>query len=209
MPEIWPEDEDKPQNVGIEIAVESSDQSLSTADTSPEVPLDPKPPSAQPPCPAKVVGQRSYLIGKPISASHSPTGRGTKGFIGYDLEASRLVFIKDCWRADARGVHPELKIYSKFKKLGVQYVATAIGGGDVGGPAAQVSLTQDFMDRRDRPTRRIHYRLVLEDVGRSFDTYDDSNEMVIATAQAFIGAGICNVSSDLGLTITQVIAKHG
>lgn len=197
MPKSCPEDKDEAHDAGTELA----DLSLPTAITSADLPLGPQPPSAQ--------TQQSYLIREPIAASSSPTGRGTKGYIGYHLEANCLVFIKDCWRADVRGVHPELEIYSKFKEAGVRYVAEAIGGGDVEGTAAQVTLTQDFMEDANCPARRIHYHVVLKDVGRPLQTYEDSFQMAVAICYALMGAKACSPQFDTCLIVPQVITKHG
>ncbi len=88
----------------------------------------------------------AFLIGKHRVASGSPTGRGPKGFITFLLDAGHegLYFLKDSWRADSKHIHPELEVYQRLKASGVtQGVATAVAGGDVGGPNAQCTETRN------------------------------------------------------------------
>ncbi|KAL4243689.1 hypothetical protein ABKN59_011161 [Abortiporus biennis] len=73
----------------------------------------------------------SFLIGRPLTASHSPTGRGTRCFAAYSKKEDRLVFLKDLWRLDNPNVRPELEIYSELHRHAVECIATPICGGDV------------------------------------------------------------------------------
>lgn len=150
-------------------------------------------------------GKRYLLVSKPQEASESFTGRGTKGFVAYDLEGKRLVWLKDCWRVDSEGskvpVHPEHETYAKLKSHNVQFVATAICGGDVKshsrsetpgteasgplGPIPQKTLNQQWVvDFRPK----IHYRLVLKEIGRELETYSDSSfELCDFVFHAYLG----------------------
>lgn len=139
--------------------------------------------SSQPP------PSRQFLIGKYLSASHSLTGRATRGYIAFDIEKERLVFLKDYWRPDADGVHPELDVYARLKQNNVRFVATAIGGGDVGGSRAQLTGTQELIPEPKRPKARIHYRVLLEQVGQPLEKYYNSYFMLAFVAHALIGMG--------------------
>ncbi|EKM50224.1 uncharacterized protein PHACADRAFT_188541 [Phanerochaete carnosa HHB-10118-sp] len=65
----------------------------------------------------------------PADITSSLTGRGGKGYIAYDVDRRRLVFIKEYWRADHPTVHPEVEVYKRLRGAGVTKVATAIAGG--------------------------------------------------------------------------------
>ena len=73
----------------------------------------------------------SYLIGKHIVASFSPTGRGTKGYVAFNLKNARLCFLKDYWRPSSAQIRSELEIYKRLHDNNVRRIATALGGGDV------------------------------------------------------------------------------
>lgn len=56
---------------------------------------------------------RAFLVGLPRHATRSPTGRGGKGFVAYDLDnaTERCVFLKDYWYALGESVwHPETEV---------------------------------------------------------------------------------------------------
>ena len=85
-------------------------------------------------------------------------------------------------------VHPELEVYKRLQEKKVQYIATAIGGGNVGEPDAQRTVTQEYMsDRDDIPAERLHNRLVIEELGRALDTYELSMDMIVAISHALEG----------------------
>ncbi|KAJ3558956.1 hypothetical protein NM688_g624 [Phlebia brevispora] len=125
-----------------------------------------------------------FLIGRECSGTDSPTGRATKGFVAYRLANKNLVFLKDFWRPDAKSAVSELDTYERLKKAEVPYVATAIAGGDVGGSGAQRTINQDQFVGPRRPSKRIHHRIVLLQVGRHLETYTYSVEMIIVVYQA-------------------------
>ncbi|KAA1470542.1 hypothetical protein DENSPDRAFT_928930 [Dentipellis sp. KUC8613] len=111
-----------------------------------------------------------FLVGIPIYATASPTGRGTKIFVAYDIVRRRLVVLKDSWIAD--DTHPELEVYEELKHHEVKYVATAIAGGFVG---EQVTALQE---RQERIPRRRHYRLVTLELGRKLKMFKDQRELI-------------------------------
>ncbi|TFY59072.1 hypothetical protein EVG20_g7925 [Dentipellis fragilis] len=121
----------------------------------------------------------TYLIGKHTAGTISPTGRCTKGYVALDVDRNSLVFVKGFWCSRAPGVRRELEIYKVLKDKGVEHVATALAGGDVGGHEGQLTITQDFIeDQSKSPSRaaRFHYRVVLQQVGRPLETYESHYE---------------------------------
>ncbi|GJE90362.1 hypothetical protein PsYK624_064930 [Phanerochaete sordida] len=127
-----------------------------------------------------------YLVGKFRFGTRSPTGRGGKGYIAYDVDRGRLVFLKDYWCARAKGIHPELAIYKVLKEKNVRFVATAIAGGDV---EDQVTASHNhYTGSGRRPAERFHHRVVVWQVGRPLETYiQGGKRLVLYVAQAVIG----------------------
>ena len=117
----------------------------------------------------------SYLIGKPCSSHYSPFGRGTKGYIAWHLEKRRWVFLKDMWKDVSNQVHSELEVYKRLKQNNVRCVPTAIGGGTCG----SITDAQDlFPSAAPRPAR-VHTRLVLLQVARPLEDYQDAKHLIL------------------------------
>ncbi|EKM57032.1 uncharacterized protein PHACADRAFT_183570 [Phanerochaete carnosa HHB-10118-sp] len=134
--------------------------------------------------------QRTYLIGKPVTTRSSPTGRCTRGYMAFEVEMRRMVFLKDQWRAAPR--RPELDVYRRLHsriqdESSRKYIATPIAGGDIDG---QRTDSQDFMnhlDSRLRPVERVHTRLITKEIGRPLETYHGSYELIKFVRHAFTG----------------------
>ncbi|TFY58750.1 hypothetical protein EVG20_g8035 [Dentipellis fragilis] len=129
----------------------------------------------------------SYLVGKPFTAPKSPTGRGTKTFAAYSIDAKRLVFLKDTWIADTEGVHPELETYKKLKLHGVKHVATAIAGGYVDNQEIQSQRHMIEKPNQTRQSGRKHYRFITLELGRRLETYTDQKELIQAVDDSLRG----------------------
>lgn len=130
---------------------------------------------------------KPYLVGKPSTYCCSPTGRATRGYVAYSVHHKHLVFLKDAWRANCDEIHPEIETYTILNRKGVCYVPTALGGGDVGSPSPQRTITQRYLEESDAPLERLHSRLILKELGRPLDTYTDSAELMLVVAYAFEG----------------------
>lgn len=134
--------------------------------------------------------KKTFLIGRPISFNHSPTGRCTRGYIAFDLDESILYFMKDQWRPYGQGIRTEWETYTRLHKNNVRSIATAIAGGDVGPKNDQQrTTTQRFFNknRSQKVVERVHCRLVTKEVGRSLDKYADSAELFVICSHAFMG----------------------
>ncbi|KIP02263.1 hypothetical protein PHLGIDRAFT_96169 [Phlebiopsis gigantea 11061_1 CR5-6] len=120
----------------------------------------------------------AFLVGLPRHGTRSPTGRGGKGFVAYDLDRGRCSFLKDYWYPLSPSVHPETEVYKKLNANNVRYVATLLAGGDVGCPSAlQETLTQEYLPEKQRPAVRRHHRFVVAEIGRPLETYDTGIEL--------------------------------
>ncbi|KAI0785637.1 hypothetical protein C8Q75DRAFT_735495 [Abortiporus biennis] len=121
------------------------------------------------------------LIGFPRTNTYSPFGRGTKGFIAFDLEEKRLKFVKDCWRYEGATYHPELEVYQRIQTRLKQPrgtksgLATAEGGGDVVNSFGDVQKTATDLllntRRKKKLLPQIHYRFVIRQVGTPLEKY--------------------------------------
>lgn len=132
------------------------------------------------------VTERTYLIGRYAFGHYSPLGRCTRGYPAFDLEAKRLVWLKDQWRCIARP-HTELDAYVRLHKHEVPNIATPVAGGDIG---SHRTLSQGYMTHLSdewRPSPRIHTRLVTKEVGKLLETYKDSVDLLQICLEAFLG----------------------
>ena len=134
--------------------------------------------------------RKRFLVGKPVSGGYQPVGRCTKAWVCYCLDDDEMVFMKEQWRANAVGVHPEMATYSRLKEHGVRHVATAIAGGDVGDShGLHKTVSQRFFDREGLDmSERIQTRMVIKEVGRPLETYAASPELILVVTNALRGA---------------------
>lgn len=123
--------------------------------------------------------QHYFLIGKPRTTSHSPTGRATRGYVAYDVSTKRLVFLKNTWRPASLRITPEGEVYKHLWKKGVEYIATPISAGDVYSDkeTVQKTLTQDFLESGQYGAR-IHYHLSFKEVCHPLEPYRDSVDLM-------------------------------
>ncbi|KAF8506297.1 hypothetical protein BU17DRAFT_57756 [Hysterangium stoloniferum] len=116
----------------------------------------------------------------------SPLGRSTRVFMAYCVETGKLVLLKDdTWRVVSPSQSPEHMIYEELKKHRVRNICTCKEGSDV---LDQVTRTQDTSMARhlSSPLRRLqHYRLVLNEIGRSLADFKNTKEMVTAVRRHY------------------------
>ncbi|RPD57691.1 hypothetical protein L227DRAFT_655264 [Lentinus tigrinus ALCF2SS1-6] len=77
------------------------------------------------------VGDRKFLVAKPVFEANGMVGRGTRGYVALDWETQRFVFLKDAWRPFYDGVDKEGDVLDKLNEEGVPNVPTLITHGDV------------------------------------------------------------------------------
>lgn len=107
----------------------------------------------------------------------------------YCLDDNTMDFMKEQWRANAIGVHPEIATYLRLREHGVECIATAVAGGDVSDAhGVHKTVSQRFFDKQGLDmSERIQTRLVIKEVGRALETYSGSPELIIATTHALLG----------------------
>ncbi len=138
------------------------------------------------------------LVGRPMYSSPSPTGRGTKSFVGWNLTdgPGYPVFVKDSWRYNSPDLTPEYKLYYTLRRPGVPileaHVPTMLAGNDLFRTRVrrQVTSNQNLVDApsEDRPLELVHTRLVFKEICRSLESFEDDRVLAVAVFGAALGA---------------------
>ncbi|PIL30415.1 hypothetical protein GSI_07602 [Ganoderma sinense ZZ0214-1] len=154
-----------PKEFGSPSTAQSQSSPLSDSESSPSG--DPLQPPQH--------GARSFLVGRPHFTADKLVGRCTRGYFAYDVTDAdkrnwRVCFLKDSWRPVVPGrTRPEHLVYQRLRFFGVDRgIGTLICGGDVGGHWAQRTCAQDYLSAGENDSRavvRVHYRLVIEEIG--------------------------------------------
>ncbi|PIL24577.1 hypothetical protein GSI_12461 [Ganoderma sinense ZZ0214-1] len=127
---------------------------------------------------------RKFIVGRPHFSADALVGRCTKGYMAFDVTNPKKwvpCFLKDSWRPCVRGrTRPEHLVYERLKRKGVKPtdgIATLICGGDVGGSRAQLTRVQEDLPDHNKPVLRVHYRLVIEDIGLPLHKFHDFGDL--------------------------------
>ncbi len=139
-----------------------------------------------------------YITSCAIWDSESLFGRSTVGYIGYDMETTNLVYLKDFWRTDLPGIQKEGDVYRELHSAQVSNIARLGLAGDVPRTPGSVDTepgdvqrtrTQDFGDGRGRACvdPYVHYRLVLETLGRPLTTFKSTRQLCEVIRDAIVG----------------------
>ena len=129
-----------------------------------------------------------FLISYPPKyTSRSPFGRATRPMLAFDVEASRIVFVKDYWRPV--GSDKEGNIYRILVEHKVPHIATFEKGNDVVG---NITITDQLrMESWACPTADMaalqNYRMSLKQVGRRLSRFKSFYEFVCSIAHAMEG----------------------
>ncbi|EED83805.1 predicted protein [Postia placenta Mad-698-R] len=128
------------------------------------------------------VHYRCFLICKHDFSSDSPIGRGTRGYLAYDMKTGKFVYLKDSWRVSTG--NSEIKVYQRLHERGVENIATPIYGGDVAD--IDGTLHRTLAQKHNRKAEYIHCRLVVEEIGESILDYPTSKDLVAVMYGAII-----------------------
>ena len=136
-----------------------------------------------------------YVIGKATYLGvASLASRATRTFKAWCLTTRRPVFLKDTWRILSRSQRPEHEIYEKLATAEVHHIATVLDHSDfkdhrtLTGKYAQESWVRI---KDPKPFRTLqHYRLVLQEIGRSLTSFKDFREVLRAMRNALRGKDI-------------------
>ncbi|KAI8983168.1 hypothetical protein BD414DRAFT_508316 [Trametes punicea] len=91
---------------------------------------------------------RSFLVGKRVFRAPGMAGRGTRGYVALDIDAStdRFVWLKDAWRTHYELVDQEGSVLEKLNQADVTNVPTLICHGDI---LDQVTQTPEWWERKN------------------------------------------------------------
>ncbi|EED78179.1 predicted protein [Postia placenta Mad-698-R] len=152
----------------------SEDPDLSGPETSSAARTTSKARAASKPRNRPAVHYRCFLICKHDFSSTSPIGRGTRGYLAFDMKTGKFVYFKDSWRVSTG--NSEIKVYQHLHEHGVGNIATPICGGDV--VHTDGTLHRTLAQDHNGNAEYIHCRLVMEEIGESILDYPTSKDLV-------------------------------
>ncbi|KAI0739889.1 hypothetical protein C8Q80DRAFT_1274918 [Daedaleopsis nitida] len=94
---------------------------------------------------------RYFLVCKPDFRAKGLSGRGTRGYVAFDCETKRFVWLKDAWRAHYRMVEKEGDVLAQLNAAKVNYVPTLVCHGDIDN---QDTLTPSWWERTQKEAPR-------------------------------------------------------
>ncbi|KAI0631747.1 hypothetical protein C8Q77DRAFT_1159493 [Trametes polyzona] len=136
-----------------------------------------------------------FLVGKPVFHSSGMAGRGTQGFVAYDLQRKRLVWLKDAWRAHYDFVDQEGTILMQLNNTKdaegnpspVANVPTVVCHGDVRG---QTTRTPEFWEMKNKTTNSQDVPDPLQQAQRNQAMSPGSSSRAATHSQAVAGTKV-------------------
>ena len=135
---------------------------------------------------------RRYVIGKATYLGvASIASRATRSFKAWCVKTKKSVFLKDTWRILSDSQRPEHQFYEKLAAAKVQHIATVLDHSDIEGHRTQTGgyANETWVCKVNlKPFRTLqHYRLVLQEIGRSLTLFTDFREVLAAMRDALQG----------------------
>jgi len=149
---------------------------------------------------------RSYITPGPVWLTDALFGRCTFGYIAYDVAVPRLVYLKDFWRTDVPDIQKEGDVYRELHDAHVPNIPMLGPAGDVSFSLGcenivpfptQRTRTQDYVKGsglghewcpgRPRVDPLVHYRLVLETLGKPLNTFKSTRQLCEVIRDAIVG----------------------
>jgi hypothetical protein len=150
---------------------------------------------------------RGYITTRAVWHTEALFGRSTFGYIAYDVSGSNLVYLKDFWRTDLPDIQKEGDVYRELHDAQVPNIPALGPAGDVPlSPddatttplAVQRTRAQDYVKGsglghewcpgRPHVYPLVHYRLVLETLGRPLNTFKSTRQLCEAIRDAIQGS---------------------
>jgi hypothetical protein len=133
---------------------------------------------------------RSYIAPAPKAQPYTPPGCATRGFVAYDLQRWRKVFVKDTWQVDLPDIEREGKTYELMARAQVRNIALCSAAGDIGDHQTLMHLYENKLwackGKRNLVPHQ-HYRLVLDVIGNPLTEFPSSREMLHYMVHALEG----------------------
>jgi hypothetical protein len=132
------------------------------------------------------VDDQSFFVAAPFTRSHHyPVGRGTRCFIAVDCQTYQKCLLKDTWRLDV--YHQESETYRKLHQHQVPNIANVLAAGDVPGQRCGYPSPDWIVPSNATFRRHIHYRIVLDVVGKPINRFESTHALVGYVRDAFEG----------------------
>ena len=142
------------------------------------------------------------IVNSPFADHPMLFGRATRAYIAYDVNARRLVFMKDTWRADNSKLRVESRTYQRLRRYGVPHLPNVLYSGDVrrSDRRPQATTTDVYaVDEGDWRTtgedfdKYVHHR-VVQDIAYPVESALDARELMQVVYDVLCGVCICQVS---------------
>ncbi|TBU38879.1 hypothetical protein BD309DRAFT_929911 [Dichomitus squalens] len=146
-----------------------------------------------------------FLVGRPCFLARGLAGRGTRGYVAYDVANDRLVWLKDTWRASYDLLEKEGDILLRLNNAKLSsdiHVPTLVCHGDV---PNQATLTADWWEHK-------HPILSEVDASRTAPPSDPprrSSQVCMLLKKFTCGRQLVSVVYDCLSTHEQVAAELG
>lgn len=120
---------------------------------------------------------KDFYVSEPFTLTHLyPAGRGTRCFSAYDPVLKSVVLLKDTWRVTD---YPEEHLtYKELHEHDVEYIPEVVAAGTVEGRFHKATM---------EGRKYVHYRIVLNVVGKPLYTATSSHQFIMALYCAFLG----------------------
>ncbi|KAH9056639.1 hypothetical protein EDB87DRAFT_1539199, partial [Lactarius vividus] len=129
-------------------------------------------------------GQIKYYIApSAVWDSEALFGRSTFGYIAYDLETTNLVYLKDFWRTERDGIQKEGDVYRELHDAQVPNIARL---GLAGRRSYEFVKGYDWCPGQPRVDPYVHYRLVLETLGKPLNTFRSTRQLCEVIRDAIV-----------------------
>jgi hypothetical protein len=157
-------------------------------------------------------------------------GRSTRGSLVYDVVTGAVCCLKDTWRISSDEQLVEGKTYGRLRKAKVNHIANVVAHDDVltsiGVPHSAATNDQpttkhqttfadlfcqsndEWCTLRPRLQGYIHYRIVLDMVGREYTSFKSTKELLLVTVDAIRGVSLVVILFGDLLTAGVFTEKH-
>ena len=135
------------------------------------------------------VEKRFVVSFPPKYTTRSPFGRATRPMFAFDVEANKIVFLKDYWRPDVAGIEKEGEIYELLEGKNVPNIPSFGTGNDVldHKTVTDTLRHEGWACKTNDMVPLRHYRMSLDVVGIPLSECNSSRQLVTAIADAMEG----------------------
>ncbi|RDX52928.1 hypothetical protein OH76DRAFT_1497539 [Lentinus brumalis] len=125
-------------------------------------------------------GNRFYLAAKPHIVAAGMSGRGTRGYVAWDLAGKRFVWLKDAWRPIYDNVATEGSVLRTLNKVGVRNVPTYVCDGELEDETETPNWAKPPLEETsNKPEEAFrHYRIVVEEVCMPLTEFKNGKQLL-------------------------------